>query len=97
MLYNMLISIMLKTYLYLPKQLDEEIKELAVYHQTSKAEVLRSVIKEGVAVFKKRRSGGAEVLFKLAELGKRYKLKGPRDSSQRIDELLWGRDWSKDE
>jgi len=42
-------------------------------------------------------NSGAEVLLKLADLGKKYKMKGPKDSARRIDELLWDKDWSKDD
>lgn len=86
---------MLKTYLYVPEQLDREVEKVAKLNNTSKAQVLREVIQEGLNVIRKQRSGGAEVLLKIAELGKKYNLKGPKDSSVRMNELLWGRDWSK--
>lgn len=88
---------MLKTYLYIPENLEEKIKQTAMLQKKSKAEVLRKAITEGLSIMDKQRTGGAETLLKLAEIGRKANLKGPKNSSQRIDELLWGRDWSKDE
>lgn len=87
---------MLKTYLYIPEQLEEKINRTAKTQKKSKAEVMRQALTEGLSELERQKRGGAETLLKLAEIGKKYTLKGPHDSS-RIDELLWGRDWSKDE
>ena len=81
---------MLKTYLYIPEQLEKRIKLTAQSQKKSKAEVIRQAIEKGLKEEEKRESAGVEALFKMAELGKKYKLKGPKDSSERIDELLWG-------
>ena len=81
---------MLKTYLYIPEQLEKKIKFTAESQNKSKAEVIRQAIEKGLSEEEKRASAGVEALFKIAELGKKYKLKGPKDSSERIDELLWG-------
>lgn len=87
---------MLKTYLYLPEQLDEKISETAKSEGRSKAEVIRQALTRGLDIAQKEKVGGAESLLKLAEIGKKFKLRGKHDSS-RMDELLWGKDWSKDE
>jgi len=81
---------MLKTYLYIPEHLEEKITQTAQNQNKSKAEVIRLAIEKGLQVEEKNASAGVEALFKLAELGKKYKLKGPKNSSERIDELLWG-------
>lgn len=86
---------MLKTYLYVPEELSKEIKELAKYEKKSKAEIMRTALKEGVAKIKRKRVGSAEVLLRIAELGKKYKVRGPKDASARMDEYLWDRDWNK--
>lgn len=88
---------MLKTYLYVPEELDEKIVLTARIQNKSKAEIIRQAIQEGLRAMDKSRNGGAETLLKLAEIGRKAHLKGPKNSSQRIDELLWGRDWSKNE
>lgn len=86
---------MLKTYLYLPEELDQQIKRVAKDQKKSKAEILRTAIESGIKTVQQK--GSANSLLVLAKIGKKYNLKGPKDSSQRIDELLWGKDWSKDE
>lgn len=86
---------MLKTYLYLPEKLDREIKRAAKTQKKSKAEILRLAIEKGLETVQQKGSAGS--LLVLAEIGRKGNLKGPKDSSQRIDELLWGKDWSKNE
>lgn len=88
---------MLKTYLYIPDDLNRQIEFLAKTQKKSKAAVIRQAISDGVKKQKQKYNPGIETFLKLAELGKKYPSHGPRDSSTRIDELLWGKDWSKDE
>ena len=89
---------MLKTYLYVPEELAKKITQTAKAQNKSKAEVIRQALEKGLKEgFKNQGNAGLEVLFKLAELGKKYKLRGPKDSSARMDEYLWGKDWSKGE
>ncbi|MBL7150844.1 hypothetical protein ISS86_02855 [Candidatus Microgenomates bacterium] len=88
---------MLKTYLYVPDHLEEQIKQTAEFQKKSKAEVMRQALEKGIITVQQQGTASAEVLLKLAELGKRHRFQGPKDSSERIDELLWRKDWSKDE
>lgn len=85
--YNM---IMLKTYLYIPEQLDEKIKLAAKTQNKSKAEVIRQALQEGLNIVEKQNKGGAEILLELAELTKRNKVRGPKDLSVNHDYYLWG-------
>lgn len=87
---------MLKTYLYIPDQLDKKINLTAKQQKKSKAEILRVAIEEGLNLIEKENTIGAETLLKLAEIGKNAKLRGVHDST-RIDELLWGKNWYQDE
>lgn len=87
---------MLKTYLYIPDELDRKIKQAAKRQNKSKAEVIRHALEKGLNQTENKGNAGVEVLFKLVELGKKAKFKGVHDSA-RMDELLWGRNWSKDE
>lgn len=80
---------MLKTYLYVPEELNREIEQLVKIQKASKAEVIRLVLKTGVAQIKNQKTGGVEVLLKLAEIGKKINAKGPKDLSQNIDKYLW--------
>jgi len=88
---------MLKTYLYIPEQLEQKITLTAKIQNKSKAEVIRQAIEKGITSVAQQGTASAQVLFKLAELGKRHKFQGPNDSSVRIDDLLWSKDWSKNE
>lgn len=88
---------MLKTYLYIPEQLNNQINNTARVQNISKAEVMRQALKNGLQKLIGQGNAGVEALFKLAELGKKYKLKGPKDSSAKMDEYLWGKDWNKSE
>mgnify|MGYP001618200488 CR=1 FL=1 len=81
---------MLKTYLYVPDELNREINLLVKMQKASKAEVIRLVLKAGVAQIKNKKTGGAEILLKLAEMGKKIRAKGPKDLSANLDKYLWG-------
>lgn len=81
---------MLKTYLYIPEHLAQKIGHTAKTQKKSKAEVMRQALESGLKKFKSQGNAGVEVLFKLADLGKKYKLKGPRDGSVNHDYYLWG-------
>lgn len=88
---------MLRTYLYIPDHLEKQINQAVQVQKKSKAEILRQALARGIASVRNQGTASAKVLLKLAELGKRSDFQGPKDSSERIDELLWGKDWSKDE
>lgn len=83
---------MLKTYLYLPDDLNKRVEITAKNHKKSKAEVMRQAIKNGLEAVEETDNNGIEVLLKLAEIGKRYNPKGPKDLSKNMDKYLWGID-----
>ena len=86
---------MLKSYLYLPEQLNQKIYLMAKAQNKSKAEIIRLALEKGINAFSQQGTASARLLLKLTAFGKQYRLRGPKDSSVRIDELLWGRDWSE--
>jgi len=88
---------MLKTYLYIPEQLEEKIIHTAKSQKKSKAEVIRQALEKGITAVQRQGTASAEVLLKIAELGRKYNVKGPKDAVERFDEYLYGKDWSKDE
>lgn len=88
---------MLKTYLYIPEQLEEKLRLTAKTQRKSKAEVMRQALEKGIRDIQQQGTASAQVLLKIAELGRKYKVKGPKDAVERFDEYLYGRDWSKDE
>ena len=88
---------MFKTYLYIPHQLEERITQTAKVQKKSKAEVMREALEKGIRVVRHQGSASLEVLFKLEEMGKRNKVRGPKDAAERFDEYLYGKDWSTNE
>ena len=80
---------MLKTYLYIPEELNKRIKHIAKAQKSSKAEVIRNAIEKGLDEIPKSRAASINVLFKIAELGKQIKAKGPRDLAANMDKYLW--------
>lgn len=87
---------MLKTYLYIPEQLEEKLKLTAKTQKKSKAEVMRQALEKGISAVQQQGTASAQVLLKIAELGRKHKVKGPKDAVERFDEYLYGRDWTKD-
>jgi len=81
---------MLKTYLYVPEELEKKIILTAKAQKKSKAEILRQALNEGLNVLENQKIGGAEILLKLAQLAKKSNSKGPRDASINHDYYLWG-------
>jgi len=88
---------MLKTYLYIPDHLGKKIERTAKVRRKSKAEIMRQALEKGITAIEQQGTASAQVLLKIAELGKKYKVKGPKDAAEHFDEYLYGRDWSKDE
>lgn len=88
---------MLKTYLYIPEQLEEKIVYTAKALRQSKAEVIRQAIEKGIHAVQQQGTASAEALLEVVKLGKKHQVKGPKDSSQRMDNYLWVNDSSKNE
>lgn len=88
---------MLKTYLYIPEHLEKKINLTAKTQKRSKAGVMRQALEKGITAVQRQGTASAQVLLKIAELGKKYRVKGPKDAVKRFDEYLYGKDWSRDE
>lgn len=84
---------MLRTYLYIPEQLDHQVKALAKRKKVSKAEVVRDALEKGLNVIQMQNTGSAEVLLKIAELGKKHRVKGPKDAAMNMNHYLWNNNW----
>ena len=82
--------IMLKTYLYIPEQLERRIKLTAETQKKSKAEVIRQALEKGISAIAQQGTVSAHALLKIAEVGEKYKPKGPKDLSANLDKYLWG-------
>ena len=88
---------MLKTYLYVPEELEEKIIQTAKIQNKSKAEVIRQALEKGIAAVQSQNTASAQVLLKIAQIGKKYNIKGSKDASEKMDEFLWGKDWNNNE
>lgn len=77
-----------RTQLYLPKDLYAQLEWEARRRSISVSEVVRQKLA-------KRGKKGAETLLKLVEIGKKYKIKAPKDLSSRLDYYLYGSGSSK--
>lgn len=77
---------MIRTQIYLPKELYEEVGLVAKRQKKPKAQVIREAIEEKM---QEKRGNAGEALLRLAALGKKLNITGPTDLSSRIDEYLY--------
>lgn len=87
---------MLKTYIYVPDNINDQITRMAELRRKSKAEVMRNALEKGLVFVQQQGIASAQVLLKIAEIGEKQKVFGPKDSSEKIDELLWVKDWEEE-
>ena len=81
---------MLKTYLYIPEELDNKIIYIAKALQQSKAKTIRQVLEKGLYEVKHQGAASAHALLEMAEIGRKNNVQGPKDSSENMDDYLWG-------
>ena len=79
---------MIRTQIYLPKDLYRHIDLVAKREKKAKAQVIRDTLEEGLK--KKRAYKNADhVLLEIAAMAKKYKWKGPKDLSTNLDKYLY--------
>jgi metal-responsive CopG/Arc/MetJ family transcriptional regulator len=81
---------MIRTQIYLPKDLYYHIDQVAKREKRAKAQVIRDTLEKGFKSQQKFQKNAGEALLRLAELGEKLKVKGPKDLSQNIDKYLYG-------
>lgn len=79
---------MIRTQVYLPKILYQQVSLIAKRENKAKAQVVREALEEGLEK-RNRYSNAGQALLELAELGKKLRLKGPKDLSVNIDKYLY--------
>ena len=86
--YNLLYAVccMLRTQIYLPKDLLLELKLLSQKEEKPTAKIIRELLHDSVRRKKKRKNAG-DLLLKLARLGAR----GPKDLSKNFYEYAYGK------
>lgn len=77
---------MIRTQIYLPRQLYQTIDFVAKRERKPKAQVIREFLEEGL---KKKEGNAGKALLELAALGKKLNLKGPKDLSTNHDKYLY--------
>lgn len=78
---------MLRTQIYLPEELDQELKFLALKEDKPVAEVIRKLLYDGL---NKQRSGKKNAGTTLKEIAA-LAVKGPRDLSINLFDYLYGK------
>lgn len=81
---------MLRTYIYLPDELNQQIKLTADLQRKSKAEIIRRALEKGLAVVKSKKSDSAKILLQIAKEAEKLHVKGPKDLSFNHDYYTWG-------
>ena len=78
---------MIRTQVYLPKILYQQVALIAKREKKAKAQVIRESLERSLRETKTETVG--EALSKLVELGKKLKLSGPKDLSTNHDKYLY--------
>ncbi|HEY5600529.1 MAG TPA: ribbon-helix-helix protein, CopG family [Patescibacteria group bacterium] len=79
---------MIRTQIYLPKDLYRDIDIAAKREKKAKAEIIRRAIKKGLGKKETGKDTG-HALLKIAAMAKKYNWKGPKDLSKNIDKYLY--------
>lgn len=82
---------MLRTQIYLPEELSQELKLLAYKEGKPTAVIIRKLLKTGLVHQQKKRKNAGQVLLDLAALGKKLKVKGPKDLSSNFFDYAYGK------
>ena len=80
---------MLKTFVYIPDHINEQLIAFAKHKKTSKADIIRTALDLGMKKMKKDMNTNDYAFPKLWEIAKKYRLKGPTDLSTNHDDYLW--------
>lgn len=86
---------MLRINIYIPEDLNRRLDLAAKSTYKAKAEIIRQALEKGISAVQQQGTASVQVLLKIIELGKKYRVKGPKDAVENFDEYLYGRDWSK--
>jgi hypothetical protein len=79
---------MVRTQIYLPKQLHTDLQWTAIRKRESVAALVRAFVQEGIERDRKKKGGSAAVLLKLAGKGDPN---APRDLSRNLVSYLYGK------
>ena len=80
---------MIRTQIYLPKDLYHHIDQVAKREKKAKAQIIRDTLEEGLRRRQKTQKNAGEVLLEIAAMAKKYKWRGPKDLSTNHDKYLY--------
>ncbi len=82
---------MIRTHIYITEEQARDIKLRAKRERRRESDVTRDLLERGrfVTQGRKQESVG-EALLRLAQLGKKYRMTGPKDLSTNHDDYLYG-------
>ena len=78
-----------RTQVYFEPEVLELLRQEAKEKKTTLAGVIRERVKKNIEKKPKKRKNAAEFLRDIELLGKKMKVRGPKDLSQRIDEFVY--------
>lgn len=77
---------MIRTQVYLPKDLYQQIEIVARREKKARAQIIREMLQEGV---RKKQANAGKILLEIAAMAKKHNWKGPKDLSANIDKYLY--------
>jgi len=77
---------MIRTQVYLPKDLYRNIDLIAKREKKAKAKIIREALEKSLA---QKQGNAGNVLLRIAKLAKKLNSKGPKDLSANIDKYLY--------
>jgi hypothetical protein len=78
-----------RTQVYFEPEVLELLRQEAKEKRTTLASVIRAKVEKNIEKKPKTRKSAAEFLRDIELLGKKLKVRGPKDLSQRIDEFVY--------
>lgn len=81
---------MLKSYIYIPDELNRKIELVVKTQKKSKAAIIREALAKGIVSIQRDKGASAEALLKLAKFAEKYSIKGPKDLSSNLNKYAWG-------
>lgn len=81
---------MQRTHIYLPDELNAEIEFTAKAARKSKAEIVRTALKQGLKAIRPQKSSSTKALLEMVKEVKRFTGTGPKDLSVNHDYYTWG-------
>lgn len=77
---------MIRTQIYLPKDLYQEVNLMAEKENKSKASIIREALEEKLT---RKKATTGKTLLEIAQIAKEKQWKGPKDLSTNLDKYLY--------